>query len=233
MPDILKAIDDALARKGLSDAAASRLAAGNPALIKNLRNSAGRYSFDALQKVADVLELECYFGPPRGSQPGNTAMLSLPPPEPPPLIGMSEPDAQTWCTLDRPLPRTPHLITPPPGALAPAPYGLVDPAAPLVPGEYVIAQDLSDRAVLARYLGRDAKGWTRLAYRGLEDLRHPDDLASIWPIVAWSRTPVLPTGEPAQTARLTRLRTALDHALAQLDATQSALRAALDEEVPR
>lgn len=225
MPDVLKAIDEALAQKGLSDAAASRLAAGNPSLIKNLRSSAGRYSFDALQKVADVLDLECYFGPPRGelsTQGGRPPMQSLPPPDPLPVIGMSEPDAQSWCTLDRPQPRKPHVISAPPGASAPAPYGLVDPGADLVPGEYVLAQDLGDRAVLARYLGRDANGWSRLAYRGLEDLRPPSGLASIWPIVAWSRTPSA-LGSDAQADRLSRMRAALDRAIAQLETMQQAI----------
>ncbi|NTT88132.1 S24 family peptidase [Tabrizicola fusiformis] len=71
MDEILAAIDEALARKGLSDAAASKLAVGNYALIKNLRSSRAtspedrRTNFHALQRLADVLGLECYFGPPR------------------------------------------------------------------------------------------------------------------------------------------------------------------------
>ncbi len=71
MDEILAAIDEALARKGLSDAAASKLAVGNYALIKNLRSSRAtspedrRTNFHALQRLADVLDLECYFGPPR------------------------------------------------------------------------------------------------------------------------------------------------------------------------
>ena len=68
MDPILTAIDEALSRKNLSDAAASHLAVGNFALIKNMRASRSedkRYSFQALQKLADVLDLECYFGPPR------------------------------------------------------------------------------------------------------------------------------------------------------------------------
>lgn len=71
MDEILAAIDDALARKGLSDAAASKLAVGNYALIKNLRSSRAareedrRTNFHALQRLAEVLDLECYFGPRR------------------------------------------------------------------------------------------------------------------------------------------------------------------------
>lgn len=78
MDEILAAIDEALARKGLSDAAASKLAVGNFALIKNLRSSRAmhasdrRTNFHALQRLAEVLDLECYFGPRREpAQPAN------------------------------------------------------------------------------------------------------------------------------------------------------------------
>lgn len=72
MDPVLELIDEALRRKGLSDAAASKLAVGNHALIKNMRSARSedkRYNFQALQKLADVLGLECYFGPPRESGP--------------------------------------------------------------------------------------------------------------------------------------------------------------------
>ena len=75
MDELLLQIDEALARKGLSDAAASKLAVGNYALIKNLRSSRAtkpedrRTNFHALQKLAEVLGLECYFGPPRDTGP--------------------------------------------------------------------------------------------------------------------------------------------------------------------
>lgn len=72
MDPILEIIDDALARKGLSDSAASKLAVGNFALIKNMRSSRSddkRYSFQALQALAGVLGLECYFGPRRAPLP--------------------------------------------------------------------------------------------------------------------------------------------------------------------
>lgn len=65
MKEILDIIDGALVRKGLSAAAASRLAVGNPSLIKNMRQETGnpkRFNADALRKLADVLELEFYFG---------------------------------------------------------------------------------------------------------------------------------------------------------------------------
>ena len=72
MDPVLDLIDEALRRKGLSDAAASKLAVGNYALIKNMRSARSedkRYNFQSLQKLADVLGLECYFGPPRESGP--------------------------------------------------------------------------------------------------------------------------------------------------------------------
>lgn len=76
MDPILETIDKALADKGLSDAAASKLAVGHPSLIKNLRmprQGEKRYNWPALMRLADVLDLECYFGPPRdiagGEQP--------------------------------------------------------------------------------------------------------------------------------------------------------------------
>lgn len=68
---ILLEIDKALKRKGLSDAAASRLAVGHPSLLKNFRiprGSTKRYNVDALQKLADVLDLEFYFGEPRETE---------------------------------------------------------------------------------------------------------------------------------------------------------------------
>lgn len=68
MDPILKAIDDALKNKGLSDAAASQLAVKHPSLIKNFRikrTGEKRYNVAALQKLAEVLDLEFYFGPPR------------------------------------------------------------------------------------------------------------------------------------------------------------------------
>lgn len=68
MDPVLTVIDEALARSGLTDAAASKLAVGNYSLLKNMRAARGedkRYSFQALQELARVLGLECYFGPKR------------------------------------------------------------------------------------------------------------------------------------------------------------------------
>lgn len=70
MDPILSTIDQALKRKGLSDAAASKLAVGHPSLIKNLRmprEGEKRYNLPALMKLAEVLDLEFYFGPVRDS----------------------------------------------------------------------------------------------------------------------------------------------------------------------
>lgn len=68
MDPILGIIDDALKRKGLSDSAASKLAIGHPSLIKNMRmprEGEKRYNLPSLKRLADVLDLEFYFGPKR------------------------------------------------------------------------------------------------------------------------------------------------------------------------
>lgn len=72
MDPILDEIDKALVRRGMTAAAASKLAAGHFSLIKNMKASkaAGkRYSVESLEKLADVLGLEFYFGPPREAGP--------------------------------------------------------------------------------------------------------------------------------------------------------------------
>lgn len=68
MEDVLKAIDQALKAKGLTDAAASKLAVGNPSLLKNMRNRRGKerdHPLENIKKLAKVLDLEVYIGPPR------------------------------------------------------------------------------------------------------------------------------------------------------------------------
>ena len=78
MDPILLTIDEALKRKGLSDAAASKLAVGHPSLIKNLRmprDGEKRYNLPALMKLAEVLDLEFYFGPPRETGPVEQIVL--------------------------------------------------------------------------------------------------------------------------------------------------------------
>jgi phage repressor protein C with HTH and peptisase S24 domain len=72
MDPILDEIDKALAAKGLSAAAASKLAAGHFSLIKNMKASKAegeRYSVETLKKLAQVLDLEFYFGPKRTPEP--------------------------------------------------------------------------------------------------------------------------------------------------------------------
>lgn len=73
-------------RKGLSASAASRLAVGNPSLIKNMRNGAAgskRFNSESLRKLADVLDLEFYFGEERSQTvmqlPGGFAERTLEP----------------------------------------------------------------------------------------------------------------------------------------------------------
>ncbi len=68
MDAILDTIDAALRQKGLTDAAASKLAVGHASLIKNLRlprDGEKRYNLPSLMKLAEVLDLEFYFGPKR------------------------------------------------------------------------------------------------------------------------------------------------------------------------
>ena len=72
MDPIPETIDKALKAKGISDAAASKLAVGHPSLVKNLRmerKGEKRYNLPALEKLFEVLDLELYFGPRRSSDP--------------------------------------------------------------------------------------------------------------------------------------------------------------------
>lgn len=78
MDPILDEIERALEKKGMSAAAASKLAAGHFSLIKNMKASkAGgkRYSVETLEKLAQVLDLEFYFGPPRDTGPVEQVVL--------------------------------------------------------------------------------------------------------------------------------------------------------------
>jgi hypothetical protein len=86
MDAILDTIDSALKRKGLSDAAASKMAVGHPALIKNLRmprEGEKRYNLPSLMRLADVLDLEFYFGPKRrpGFEHGPRLVTNIDPSE--------------------------------------------------------------------------------------------------------------------------------------------------------
>lgn len=80
MEEILAAIRDALERKGISEAAASQAAGGNPSVIKNFRtitSTKRAHPIENLLKVAEVLDLEFYFGPPRKDAPASTPTFGL------------------------------------------------------------------------------------------------------------------------------------------------------------
>ena len=73
MADLVEIINTALERSHLSAAEASRLAVGNTALIRNMRKAKRegketREHYHAISRLADVLGLELYFGPPRDGQ---------------------------------------------------------------------------------------------------------------------------------------------------------------------
>lgn len=78
MDMILETIAEGLKRKGLSDSAASRLAVGHPSFIKNMklaRDGEKRYNLPSLMKLAEVLDLEFYFGPRRDTGPVEQIIL--------------------------------------------------------------------------------------------------------------------------------------------------------------
>ncbi|WP_149587671.1 S24 family peptidase [Tabrizicola flagellatus] len=79
MDAILDIIDQALKRKGLSDSAASKLAVGHPSLLKNMRmprEGEKRYNLPSLMRLAEVLDLEFYFGPRRPAEPVGVVEIS-------------------------------------------------------------------------------------------------------------------------------------------------------------
>lgn len=68
MDEILKAIDSALAKKGMKDATASRLAVGHPKFLTHLRKRSSNqrlHPIEGLIRLAEALDLEFYIGPPR------------------------------------------------------------------------------------------------------------------------------------------------------------------------
>lgn len=68
MEPIVEVIEQALKDRGLTAAEVSRLARGNPSVIKNMQNPRGKepkLNYYALRDIAEVLGLELYFGPPR------------------------------------------------------------------------------------------------------------------------------------------------------------------------
>ncbi len=101
MEELLKAIETALASKGLSEAAASRLAVGNPSAIKNLRVRRGAsraHPIENLMAVARVLGLELYLGPPR-AQPRAPQMRGLAEPAAPMLPSAADPLSSGFVVL--------------------------------------------------------------------------------------------------------------------------------------
>lgn len=76
--EVLDAIEEALQHKQMSAAAALGLAVGNPSLIMNRRHRRAEkpeHPIENLQKLADVLGLEFYLGPPRETGPVCTRAL--------------------------------------------------------------------------------------------------------------------------------------------------------------
>lgn len=69
MDELIAPIIAELQRRGLSEAAASRAAVGNPSALKNLRVRRGagtrNHPVENLKAIADSLGLEFYIGPPR------------------------------------------------------------------------------------------------------------------------------------------------------------------------
>lgn len=63
--DLEKIIDEALRKRSLSASAASKAAVGNPSLIKNIKLGK-QPAWENVIKLAQVLGLEFYLGPPRG-----------------------------------------------------------------------------------------------------------------------------------------------------------------------
>lgn len=75
--DLVKIIREALEKKGFSAKEASQMAVGNDSLIANIgRSRYGAPRFDTLEALADVLDLELYFGPVR-DDPSALDLLDL------------------------------------------------------------------------------------------------------------------------------------------------------------
>jgi len=131
--DFLALVERRLVEKGMKAAAASKLAVGNPYLIRNMqkaladpdRQGARMPSFEHLQRLCHVLDSEFYVGPPRhdGSflydgaidYSGAPVMTAQPAPPLPPLLRarLHLPDAATeadaLAALDR-LPDSAHQM---------------------------------------------------------------------------------------------------------------------------
>jgi phage repressor protein C with HTH and peptisase S24 domain len=163
MRDVIEEIDAALRRKGLTDAAASKLAVGNLSLIKNMRaqkSSGKRYSFQALEHLAQVLDLELYFGPDRSKS--NPTSLAFSPTETLPLKGFAACSVQGW---GRPQPQDKSFPKPisvtDPGAFYVRAHGQsmipegIPPSALCVVSPSTFPQE-NDRVYVEEYGGRTA-----------------------------------------------------------------------------
>lgn len=192
MDAILDTIDQALRQKGLSDAAASKLAVGHASLIKNLRmprDGEKRYNLPALMKLAEVLDLEFYFGPKRplvqvsgtaGNQdPGEDApsgFLTIPWHAAGPGAG-SAPVAFSRAWLNRH-----HLVPDFLQAVAPDRFAL--PAPPRPDSIVLIDTRIGQRSGVGLWCFRDAGRMTvaRVTFGGEMAVIHPvdpDDAARI------------------------------------------------------
>ncbi|MBL4750911.1 MAG: hypothetical protein JKX71_10090 [Amylibacter sp.] len=187
MNPILNVIDDALKKKGLSDAAASRLAVGHEVLIKKLRLPAKgekRYNYLALEKLAKVLDLELYFGPPR-EQPANPKHIlnfsnapKFSPTENLPLRGFASCGLQGWGKTqlqNHHLPKPVEFNDPDafyvkargqsmiPEGIKPGNYCLVSPIRPPEPMDRVWIKDHEGKTAIKRLV---KIGKTTLTLRG-------------------------------------------------------------------
>lgn len=91
---ILEVVKEALSQKNLSASQASQLATGSESLISNLaRARYGSPTVESLQSLADVLDLEFYFGPPRPRAFGGFQEAAGP--------GLSPPERPTEVVIPR------------------------------------------------------------------------------------------------------------------------------------
>jgi phage repressor protein C with HTH and peptisase S24 domain len=93
MEYILKAIEEALSRRGMSAAAASKEAVGNPSAIKNIQLLLERgpgeraTALHNLIAIAEFLQLELYLGPPRPIPSSHERIAAL---AKPPLVTLED-----------------------------------------------------------------------------------------------------------------------------------------------
>ncbi|MYD99131.1 MAG: hypothetical protein F4X98_17325 [Gammaproteobacteria bacterium] len=116
---VQREIESALRREGLSRAAASRLAQGNPSLVKNIMNGHAP-RLDSLARLAEVLNLDLYFGPPRNT-PAPAETAATPADRPVPGPAAPDPDAHDVLAAIRALNRVVHALGPTAGRAPTAP----------------------------------------------------------------------------------------------------------------